>query len=248
MQGLRKIRGTVVGPQFAVSGSNMRRDGSMPRRFLVMLGAAALLGTTNTVHACPGCATANEVRWQIAQSQPALIIATMVAAFALVAGAIVLVARTMGRAAWLGSGAMLLGAGMGAFLDGILLHQVLQWHAMVSEPYPPTDLITSKLNMFWDGIFHTLSWLTVVASVVILTRELPKYAAAMVGWVVAGGALVGWGLFNVVEGLIDHSVMRLHHVHPGEHETVWDVSFLAFGVLLIAGGLVLSRPKLRQIS
>lgn len=212
------------------------------------MSVAALSGVVTNVRACPGCATADEVSWRIVESQPGLIIATMTTAFALVGGTIAVMARSAGRAAWLSAGAMLLGAGMGAFLDGIVLHQVLQWHAMVSEPYPPTDLVASKLNMFWDGVFHAASWVTVIAAVAILTHELPKYSTGMVGWVVAGGALVGWGLFNVVEGLIDHSVMRLHHVHPGMHETAWDVSFLAFGVSLIAGGIALSRPQVRQIA
>jgi uncharacterized membrane protein len=56
-----------------------------------------------------------------------------------------------------------------------------------------------------------------------------------------GSAALGWGLFNVVEGLIDHYLLELHHVHPGENEAAWEMAFLVFGALLIAGGSKLIR-------
>jgi uncharacterized membrane protein len=47
----------------------------------------------------------------------------------------------------------------------------------------------------------------------------------------------GWGLFNAVEGSIDHQLLGLHHVHPGEHQWSWDIGFLLSGVLLFGAGL-----------
>ena len=49
---------------------------------------------------------------------------------------------------------ILMGAGMGGFVDGILLHQILQWHNMLSGKMPPNNLVDAKVNMYWDGIFH----------------------------------------------------------------------------------------------
>ena len=145
-------------------------------------------------------------------------------------------------------GALLLGAGLGAFIDGIVLHQVLQWHAMLSSVVAPTDLVASKVNMFWDGIFHLYSWLATVVAVVILARELPRATAQVRSRVLAGGATAGWGFFNLVEGLIDHQIVGLHHVHPGANELAWDVGFLVFGALLIAGGGAVAVPVLRSES
>lgn len=34
--------------------------------------------------------------------------------------------------------AVLMDVGLGGFVDGILLHQIFQWHNMVSNWYPPT--------------------------------------------------------------------------------------------------------------
>lgn len=56
-----------------------------------------------------------------------------------------------------------------------------------------------------------------------------------------GGLLLGWGLFNVVEGVVDHHLLDLHHVRPGPNELVYDLSFLAWGTVMLVLGLVLTR-------
>jgi uncharacterized membrane protein len=58
-----------------------------------------------------------------------------------------------------------------------------------------------------------------------------------------GGLLLGWGLFNVVEGTIDHEILGVHHVHPGQAEVAWDVGFLVFGAALAVTGLALSLRR-----
>jgi uncharacterized membrane protein len=47
-----------------------------------------------------------------------------------------------------------IGIGLGGFFDGIVLHQILQWHEMLSNKIPPINLINKSVNMFWDGVFH----------------------------------------------------------------------------------------------
>jgi uncharacterized membrane protein len=142
------------------------------------------------------------------------------------------------------SAGLLLGAGLGAFVDGILLHEILQWHHMLSSTVPTLDLFALKLNMVWDGFFHALAWLMVAAGLAVLWRARVRLAdwptRAFVG-ALAGG----WGLFNVVEGLIDHQLLGIHHVHPGRGQLAWDLGFLLFGLLLcvLASKLVLPpRP------
>ena len=67
--------------------------------------------------------------------------------------------------------AILLGIGLGGFLDGIVLHQLLQWHSMLSNRVPPTTLEAMHLNMFWDGVFHAATWLITVTGVMLLWRS-----------------------------------------------------------------------------
>ena len=56
------------------------------------------------------------------------------------------------------SSGLLLGAGLGAFVDGIVLRQLLQWHNMLSSRLPPIDLVSMKVNMTYDGLFHAFAW------------------------------------------------------------------------------------------
>ena len=56
--------------------------------------------------------------------------------------------------------------------------------------------------------------------------------------------LIGFGLFNLVEGTIDHHLLGLHHVNetvPREQWIYWDVGFLVWGAAMLLGGLYLLR-------
>jgi uncharacterized membrane protein len=144
------------------------------------------------------------------------------------------------------SAGILLGTGLGGFFDGILLHQILQWHNMLSSVRPPTDLVTMKYNMLWDGIFHAFTW---VVTVLGLTRLWRAGQRSDVPWstrTFVGSLLLGWGLFNFIEGVIDHQLLGLHHVHPGEGQLAWDLAFLASGVILVAVGWALVRAGRRD--
>jgi uncharacterized membrane protein len=57
--------------------------------------------------------------------------------------------------------------------------------------------------------------------------------------------LSGWGAFNLVEGVIDHHLLTLHHVRDDVSEPLpWDLGFLASGALLVAlGALVAPSPQ-----
>lgn len=140
---------------------------------------------------------------------------------------------------------LLLGAGLGGFVDGIVLHQILQWHNMLSSLIPNTDLVGVKVNMVWDGLFHAFTWLMTVVGLGLLWRAGSRRDVAWSTHTFVGGLVLGWGLFNVVEGTIDHLVLGIHHVHPGAGQLAWDIGFLAFGAVQIAigGALVRSGRK-----
>jgi uncharacterized membrane protein len=140
------------------------------------------------------------------------------------------------------SAGILLGTGLGGFVDGILLHQLLQWHNMVSSVRPPVDLVSMKYNMVWDGVFHTGTWLMTVLGLWRLWVATSDPAARSAKTLL-GAMLLGWGLFNFVEGLVDHQIFGLHHVHPGEDQLAWDLGFLALGLVQICGGWWLIRRR-----
>jgi uncharacterized membrane protein len=141
--------------------------------------------------------------------------------------------------------ALLLGIGLGGFVDGIVLHQILQWHNMLSSVTPPTDLIAMKYNMVWDGLFHAATWIVTFVGVVLLFRAGRRDDVVWSGRIFAGTMLAGWGLFNFVEGIIDHFVLGLHHVHPGANQLAWDIGFVAIGgVGFMLAGYLLGRSEI----
>jgi uncharacterized membrane protein len=134
------------------------------------------------------------------------------------------------------SAGILLGTGMGGFVDGIVLHQIFQWHNMLSSVRPPTDLVAMKYNMVWDGLFHAFTWVMVSLGLWRLWVAGKRSDVAWSTRTFVGSLVLGWGLFNFVEGMIDHQLLGIHHVHPGEGQLAWDLGFLAFGLVQIGAG------------
>lgn len=146
---------------------------------------------------------------------------------------------------------ILLGVGLGGFVDGILLHQLLQWHNMLSSSdtdrvgvptYLPSNLPGLQMNVVWDGVFHVITWLFVLTGLwVLCSRTTHVRGAVWSSRVLWGWVLVGGGLFNLVEGIIDHHVLGIHHVKAGPDQLWWDLGFLALGALLVAIGWLITR-------
>jgi len=135
------------------------------------------------------------------------------------------------------SAGVLMGAGLGGFVDGIVFHQILQWHHMLSAFIPPFDLVNLKVNMFWDGIFHAADWVMTVMGLGLLWHAGQRKDVPWSGRTFLGSLLAGWGLFNLVEGLIDHEWLGIHHVvEYADNHTTWDMAFLVFGAAMMLGG------------
>lgn len=144
------------------------------------------------------------------------------------------------------SAGILIGAGMGGFIDGIVLHQMLQWHHMLSARLPPDTLINSKINMFWDGAFHAGVWGMTALGIAMLFRAGARRDVMWSGRVFGGAVMIGYGLFNLIEGLIDHQLLGLHHVNDiGGPTGFYDAAFLVVGAVLALGGWGLVRSAAR---
>lgn len=145
---------------------------------------------------------------------------------------------------------LMYGLGLGGFIDGIVLHQILQWHHMVSDvdEYPVHTLTGLEVNTLADGFFHIATWFFVLAgSLTAMTswqqgRLAPNWSFHF------GLLLTGWGIFNLVEGVIDHHLLGIHHVRDDLGAPMaWDVAFLIFGALLVGGGWVLHQRGSRAL-
>lgn len=140
--------------------------------------------------------------------------------------------------------AILIGIGMGGFVDGILFHQILQLHNMLSNVVPRNNLENEQINMFWDGLFHAATWTMTGAGILLLwstARRTGRVPGPRAFW---GSVLLGWGLFNLVEGVIDHEILGVHHVYQNGSHFFWDAVFLLAGLVLCIGGLLLLRSEI----
>ena len=152
--------------------------------------------------------------------------------------------------------AFVMGLGLGGFIDGIVLHQILQWHHMLTGDNggEPMDTVAGlEANTLVDGFFHFAAWVLVVAAMVLTVSAWQRGRLAPPWRMHVGLLLAGWGVFDVVEGLIDHQLLGIHHVRDDLGGPLgWDLAFLAFGILLVAAGVALTssgqRSSVQQIT
>jgi uncharacterized membrane protein len=141
-----------------------------------------------------------------------------------------------------------LGIGMGGFFDGIALHQIAQWHNMLSAKVPPRDMGAMSTNMTADGWFHAATWIVTLIGIFRLLDAARGEGTAITRRAFVGRMLLGWGGFNLVEGLVDHHLLELHHVRDlPQHVPAYDWAFLAVaGAGIAVFGWLLSRDSTRS--
>lgn len=155
-----------------------------------------------------------------------------------------------GKSSFPVSAGIFFGLGLGGFFDGIVLHQVLQWHHMLTSAGLPADSVENlEINTFFDGLFHTSTYIFVLIGLILLWRHAAKTHLWWSPKLMTGAMLLGFGFFNVVEGIIDHHILGIHHVNetvPQDQWIYWDIGFLVWGVAMIVGGWALLRRGERE--
>jgi uncharacterized membrane protein len=140
-----------------------------------------------------------------------------------------------------------LGIGLGGFVDGILLHQIVHWHNMGSAILPPTTMEALERNMVWDGLFHAAVWLCTVGGMYMLLADSRRTTIIPTTAQFTGQLLIGWGLFNLIEGIIDHHILNLHHVRDlPVHVPIYDWIFLlvgGVGFIVLGAAMAHSAPQ-----
>lgn len=137
--------------------------------------------------------------------------------------------------------------GLGGFFDGIVFHQILQWHHMVtSAGFPSNTLANLQFNTLLDGLFHAATYLFVGIGVLLLWLAAKRDQVKGRGSVLVGSLLMGFGVFNVFEGLVNHHLLGIHHVNETVNPAFWffwDAAFLLWGAAMIVGGRYLSHRQ-----
>ena len=143
---------------------------------------------------------------------------------------------------------IVLGLGLGGFADGIALHQIAQWHNMGSARVPPTTMEAMRLNMTWDGWFHAATLTLTIIGVYLMLRDARAGIDMPRPLAFTGLLLLGWGIFNLVEGVVDHHLLQVHHVRDMPvHVPLYDWIFLGVGgvLLMLVGAWMSRRPRRR---
>jgi uncharacterized membrane protein len=143
---------------------------------------------------------------------------------------------------------LVLGMGFGGLADGIILHQILGWHHLVCyDRFCRTASVEQlQLENTQDGFFDLGLWLMLLIGTAMLFRSARHAGQAGSGRALLGSILAGCGLFNFVEGLLDHQILGIHHVLPGNpHQFLFDMLYLANGLMFIIAGVWLIRPQIR---
>ena len=143
---------------------------------------------------------------------------------------------------------VVLGTGFGGLADGIVLHSILGWHHLIcagaSVYCQPDSVEQLKLENTQDGYFDLALWLVLLAGTALLFRAARYAGAAARARVLYGSMLAGCVVFNVLEGLIDHQILGIHHVIPGSpHQFLFDMLFLANGAVFFMVGAWLIRSN-----
>jgi uncharacterized membrane protein len=135
---------------------------------------------------------------------------------------------------------VLLGFALGGFFDGILLHQILQWHHLLSLVDSLDDL---GAQVLFDGLFHALMYVIGAAGIIMLVRARGAMKAENAARSIIACALIGFGSWHMLDGLLSHWLLGIHRIKlDSPHPLLWDLGwFVGFGALPAIAGWMLRR-------
>jgi uncharacterized membrane protein len=136
----------------------------------------------------------------------------------------------------------LLGFAMGGFFDGILLHQILQWHHLLSA-VDGASFRDLRVQVLADGLFHAAHYVLAAAGLWLLWRTRAVFAAPGADRWLFANFLIGFGAWHVVDGLLSHWILGIHRIRmDAGNPFVWDLAFFVPGVVLVVAGWLM-RPR-----
>ena len=112
---------------------------------------------------------------------------------------------------------------------------------------PATRVAGLEDNTLADGVFHLTTRVAVIAGSTLAVRAWQRGDLAPPWRSHVRTLLLGWGIFNVVEGPIDHQILGIHHVRDDLGPPLgWDIAFLIFGTALIILGWMMVMAGRRE--
>ncbi|ANN76574.1 DUF2243 domain-containing protein [Bordetella flabilis] len=137
-----------------------------------------------------------------------------------------------------------LGFAMSGFFDGILLHQILQWHHLLSGVQSARfgDL---RVQIMADGLFHAAMYLVAAAGLYMLYRARADLSLPRGGRRLMANFWIGFGVWHVLDAVLSHWVTRIHRIRMDvSNPLAWDLAWLfLFGVIPLLAGWRLRRRR-----
>ncbi len=141
------------------------------------------------------------------------------------------------RMGWAGA---LMGFAFGGFLDGILLHQILQWHHLLSGWRPGGTVGLLRWHVQWDGAFHAAHYLVLALGLALLWPR-PEQGKGQ-GRAFGAGFAMGFGAWHVLDAVVNHWALGLHRIRQEAEQPIWwDLAFFFLGLAALAIGLLWRR-------
>jgi uncharacterized membrane protein len=135
-----------------------------------------------------------------------------------------------------------LGFALGGFFDGILLHQILQWHHLLSglQGEAFADL---RVQVVADGLFHALMYVVALVGLWLLWKARHALAHPGSERLLVADILIGFGAWHILDSIASHWVLGIHRIRmDSDMPLVWDlIWFVVFGVAAIVAGWMLRR-------
>jgi len=151
--------------------------------------------------------------------------------------------RTITRRALLAAGVF--GFGFSGLIDVVVLHHVLQLHHLLSGLYPMDTLSGLRRNLRADGLFSLTMIAIAGVGAGLLWQSERRTDAPLAVRPVAGAAVIGLGIFDLFDVLVDHVLLGLHQ--PASQGGYYNSHWAVVSLLLVGAGTYLYRSGLRAV-
>lgn len=139
-------------------------------------------------------------------------------------------------------GAFWLGFGLSGFFDGIILHQILQWHHLLSAIQ--TGMLGNlRGQIIADGIFHGLMYVVTAIGLWLLFKSREELSYGQANRALMAHLLIGFGVWHILDAVFSHWITGIHRIRMGvDNPLTYDLWWLAImGLIPLAIGIALRR-------